>query len=468
MKSKNSYFFNMSLILLSVIIIIYLLYLNDKKILLIENFSQTNGYDYLVRTQGEGNLQKCMNNLYYIQCIIYSKDKDPFDSKKNLEFARYNLYFDKNSKKLRFGKITKDVKGIVTYKDTENDSNNYKLNNTGLINRKDFRFKVTKEKGQYKIIPHDNDSMVLTSLDQSYNFSDNIILLKQKKDGYEIDNYKIMYNFNNPLIVSFLDENQNINFNYDNDLLCEFYNTDYKKKLSNIINSDYQNEIELKTKYPTYDSIHLIDYFNKKKNIGRKSTNEYCPVSHPYPFDTILSSVVIDDDDNIDFEINFNNQCCSTIPGFNLKGKGLKDKVSNDELADNELEKIQTYIKNNNFNLFNNCPSNNIKKDLSKKKNYSILNIKEDEKTILNDNLQPVDIKNLDKIITDKSLYSKEYSEKNSKNDLPFQINQRTLFEFKCITGKSGIDTQGATGMEGGVFTSSDSSGSTTGDVLNI
>lgn len=467
MISKNNCIFNIALILFSIVIIIYLLYLNDKKIFLIENFTEPNGYDYLIETQVEGNLQNCLDNLYYIQCII--SEKDPLNPESINESARYNLYYDIEQKILRFGKITKNEEGFFIYNDQDNDDQDdkyYLLNDIKLSSRKDFRFKINLDENKYFLRSYGGISnMEVISLGNTFKL-DKIRLLRHKKEGTEIDNYKIIFDDNNPLIVSFFDENQNINLNYDNDLLCEFYNYDYKNKLSNILNSNYKNNQELENEF--YDKEKVNEYLEDKKSIEKNSNNQYCPLSHPYPFDTISDSVVIDDENNMDFTINFNNKCCSEFPILKLKEKDLKDRVSNEILDEVELGKIGKYIGDNNINLLNHCDGEIISESEDKK--YSILNIKDDEKAKLNGSY-PIEIKNIDTIITDKSLYSQQYippspsiSENNLKNDLPFQIHNRTLFELKCVKGTSRVEIQSSTSKVGAAFTSSDGRGSEGGD----
>ena len=51
MKYSNNYLFNISLIIISIILIFYLIYLNDRRITKVEQFF--NGYDVLAKSQDE-------------------------------------------------------------------------------------------------------------------------------------------------------------------------------------------------------------------------------------------------------------------------------------------------------------------------------------------------------------------------------------------------------------------------------
>ena len=455
MKSNNNYLFNMSLIFISIVLIIYLLYLNDRKISSIEKFK--NGFDILNKTQNSANRQLCSGNLFYIQCVIYSKKIDPI-TQKNEVSAKYRLYYDINEQILRFGLISKNEDDVLVYRDLENNpdnsSNQYFFNDPTLKSKKNFLFRMDFKDSNYTLKTSEGEDIKIKLIDSQKEIID-LKLLKQKKFGANVVNYKIIFDDKSPLIISILDDSNQFNFNYENDLNCTLYDRKYKKKLSNMLNSDYKSFEELD--YPNYKTELIKKYLrNKKDNLEISNKKNYCPLTHPYPFDTLSKKVDINDDDDIDFTINYNNKCCSLPPVKKLSGIGLKDKVSDEVLDNVEIEKIEKYIKNNKISILNDCRGE--KEIIDENKRFSFLNMKDNQKVRL-DGDTPQQIENLNSIITNKDLYLTTNPPEYFEKDLPFEINQRSLFELVCVYGSGGTKIRSLPNFIFPNLVSSDSSG---------
>ena len=457
MKSNNNYLFNISLIFISIVLIIYLLYLNDRKIGSIEKFK--NGFDILNKTQNKANRQLCSGNLFYIQCVIYNKEIDPITNK-NKESAKYRLYYDIKKQILRFGRISENDDGYLVYRDSENNSdtssNQYFLNDPTLKSKKNFLFRMDFKDSNYTLKTSEGQDVKIKLIDSQKEIID-LKLLKQKKFGANIVNYKIILDDNNPLIISLLDDRKQFNFSYENDLNCTLYDRNYKKKLSNMLNSDYKSFEKLELVYPNYKTERIKNYLKiKKDNLEISNKKNYCPLTHPYPYDTIIDEIDINDDDDIDFTINYNNKCCSLPPVKKLRGIGLKDKVSGEVLDNVEIEKIENYIEENKISILNDCRGG--KKMIDENKRFSFLNMKDNQKVRLDDDT-PQQIKNLNSIITNKDLYSITNPPENLPEDLPFEINQRSLFELVCVYGSGGTKIRSLPDFIFPNLVSSDSSG---------
>ena len=429
MKYSNNYLFNISLIIISIILIFYLLYLNDRRITKVEHFFD--GYDVLAESQNEKLFKLGAGDLYYIECKIYNKDKtDKTDEPEH----RYRLYCDLDDEnKLKFGKIIPrptDRTQIYLH-----NGKYYLLNDPVIMKEKNFIFNL-KSNGNtnFKIKNSNSDTIIIGE-----NPVSNVKLIKQQKAG--TDNYKIYVNENKAFIMDIIKDNIPVYNNYENDIDCALYNLEYKKELTNKIKNGYKSfeELPKQNLSPSYTEKNIEKYLEKKKNIEISNKSNYCPIDKPFPYDTINTEVTINDEDNIDFEINYNNKCCSVMPEFFPSFTDLIDETTQEKLQPSELPKLKKYIDNKNIKLLNKC--SDIPVDGDRNKRNSFLNLKNNEKVLLytNSNQAGKDkkdikqIKDLDTIITDYD------------NNLSHYINQRTLFEIIPVYDSSGVEIEGMT-----------------------
>ena len=417
MKSNNNYLFNMSLVLLSVIIIIYLLYLNDNRINIIENYKNS-----FIHTQNRIDkfLQNCSNDLYYIQCNLHNK--------KGKITSQYRLYFDMNDRgKLKFGKVNyNEETKIFTHKFKNKD---YFTNDPELLKNKNFLIKIEKKSRYYNISSSDGKySRKYIYLQRTTNKMDTTKDYFKIKSSWGKETYimSLLNKQKNKLLTN--EELKNLN-----DINCEILSERYKYFLSKIIDPNFKSSYEASKKFRNYNYWYTRRYL-RFKEITEESNN-FCPLTHPYPFDTINKNVTIFDKDNIDYTINHNNRCCSRFPIYDINSNLLKDEVTGEELLKKDKRILNNYIKKKNRpkkrqdNIQNKCPGNiYLNENSTSKKKYSILNLKRDEKVNFDKNGKILDITNHNDII-DKD---------NLKN-----IEERSLFEIICYYDSGRTEIQG-------------------------
>ena len=416
MKLNNNYLFNMSLVLLSLVIIIYLLYLNDNRIGIIENYKNS-----FIHTQNRSDkfLQNCSNDLYYIQCNLHNK--------KGKVTSQYRLYFDMNDRgRLKFGKVNyNEEKKIFTHRFKNKD---YFTNDPELIKNKNFLIKIEKKSRYYNISSSDGKySRNYIYLQRTTNKTDTT------KDYFKIKRWRdkatyimsLLNKQNNKLLTN--EELKNLN-----DINCEILTNRYKYLISRIIDPNFKSLNEASNKFRNYNYWYKRRYL-RFKEITEESNN-FCPLTNPYPYDTINQNVAILDNDNIDYTVNHNSSCCSKIPKYNIKENevDLKDKITGEKLSELDMKKFDNLlIKNNRPQknkdyIQNYCDGDTY--DTSKNNKYSILNFKRDEKVNLDNNGNILNIKNYNDII----------GEDNLKN-----IEERSLFEIICYYDSGKTEIQG-------------------------
>ena len=295
-----------------------------------------------------------------------------------------------------------------------------------MLERKNFIFNLKAIGNTNFKIKNSNSDIINIGENQV----SNVKLIKQEKA--ETHNYKIYVNDNEAFIMDIIKDSDTVYNNYENDIDCALYNLEYKKELTKIIDSNYKSVDELPEQNlsPSYNEDTIGTYL-EKKNIEISNKSNYCPIDKPFPYDTIEQSVSIKDKDNIDFKIKYNNKCCSDIPEFDIMSENqLIDEITGEILTGIELDKLKKYINIKNIKLHNICSDSS--EDLERDKRQSFLNLKENQKVLLNGN-SITKIKELDTIITDFG------------DDLSHYINQRTLFEIIPVYDSVGVEIEGMT-----------------------